>query len=524
MDDFFSHPDQMGMSDLQFDQSSQQHLGYNFGVGGKVDGNAMATNDIAGGMGNAMNSGVGGGRANSTYQVNSQVPRVQANALVSHQSNPNNTYANNNDDAWAGAALMGMYSNAQQPAAQDGSNQNTASSWGGLGMFGIQQPRTPESPTSSRQSASSPTEQLAALPVNALYDSMHYREGNAPPAGGTGGGNGRRRNFDLNAHAQFGGNWMYSSGLSAQNFLRNLDHPAQFGFGTDANFSGHRFSAPGFVAGAYGKERNLMGVPLAEKAAHAPSGRQNSHPTSQRTFLVNDAHSSTSSPGAQVGGLPISNTNIPNQNQTQWATIQAGHMRRNDNNDQGEPSRKRRKSNLDGDREEYVPDYVVQGSIPRRGPKVPKAEGAISDEYEPHMLVNSKTSALKRRRSTVEEAEEPSASRSPSEGASPGASSSRRKARDGKSRTNLTEDQKRQNHILSEQKRRNLIKNSFTELNELVPCLKGGKSGLSKADIILEIVKHLDSLVTGNEVTAREFGVNPEDLSKPSPSDGVNAY
>ncbi|KAI7675429.1 hypothetical protein KC318_g954 [Hortaea werneckii] len=170
--------------------------------------------------------------------------------------------------------------------------------------------------------------------------------------------------------------------------------------------------------------------------------------------------------------------------------------------------------------EENLTDREGLGSAPRRGPKVPKAEVMIAEEYEPYTTIGESSS--KRRRSTIGEVEERSASTSPSENASPGPSG-KRKSRDNKSRANLTEDQKRQNHILSEQKRRNLIRNSFNELNELVPCLKGGKSGLSKADIILEIVKHLDSLVTGNEMHADALGVDASDLAQASAEDAVSA-
>ncbi|KAK8200530.1 uncharacterized protein BKA78DRAFT_238518, partial [Phyllosticta capitalensis] len=64
-------------------------------------------------------------------------------------------------------------------------------------------------------------------------------------------------------------------------------------------------------------------------------------------------------------------------------------------------------------------------------------------------------------------------------------------------RENLTEEQKRSNHILSEQKRRNLIKNGFTELNELVPGLKAG--GFSKSAMLMEAAKFLETMILGNQ-------------------------
>ncbi|KAF2768080.1 hypothetical protein EJ03DRAFT_250310, partial [Teratosphaeria nubilosa] len=62
--------------------------------------------------------------------------------------------------------------------------------------------------------------------------------------------------------------------------------------------------------------------------------------------------------------------------------------------------------------------------------------------------------------------------------------SSAAKSRRSKSRQNLSEQEKRQNHILSEQRRRNIIKTGYAELDQLVPVLNGGKSGLSKADAL----------------------------------------
>ncbi|KAK8258517.1 hypothetical protein IWZ00DRAFT_47825 [Phyllosticta capitalensis] len=71
-------------------------------------------------------------------------------------------------------------------------------------------------------------------------------------------------------------------------------------------------------------------------------------------------------------------------------------------------------------------------------------------------------------------------------------------------RENLTEEQKRSNHILSEQKRRNLIKNGFTELNELVPGLKAG--GFSKSAMLMEAAKFLETMILGNQVLRQTLG------------------
>jgi hypothetical protein len=79
-----------------------------------------------------------------------------------------------------------------------------------------------------------------------------------------------------------------------------------------------------------------------------------------------------------------------------------------------------------------------------------------------------------------------------------GDSSTAKRKSVGKARQNLTDEQKRQNHIISEQKRRNVIRQGYADLDALVPILNGGKSGLSKADQIKEIVAYVDATVKGN--------------------------
>ena len=77
-------------------------------------------------------------------------------------------------------------------------------------------------------------------------------------------------------------------------------------------------------------------------------------------------------------------------------------------------------------------------------------------------------------------------------------------------RPNLTEEEKRQNHIRSEKTRRDLIKNSYDVLNALVPALKHGKSGLSRAEILREIAVMVDALCRGNDEMAVGLGFKIE--------------
>lgn len=87
----------------------------------------------------------------------------------------------------------------------------------------------------------------------------------------------------------------------------------------------------------------------------------------------------------------------------------------------------------------------------------------------------------------------------PSTGAPGKRSSRKRQSGTHIPRAPLTEEQRRKNHIQSEKNRRDLIKANYNELNNLVPALKNGKSGLSKSEVLKEIVEFIEELVEGNE-------------------------
>lgn len=558
MENFFNHTDQTKVGDLEaldFDQHSVlQQFGYGYmddkvhgstvetggisvgigeDVGGSMNGSggfSMQANGSASNMGN-MNStgGVGNiGGMPMNYRTNSQNQHMRnSNFTAGRQGNCRTN--SNSDDTWASQALIGMSTQGQDQVstpAQDqgrvrnqsfggGSNQqsggNSQASWGMMGM--IQHPGTSESPSSSRQSMSSPSD-LHPLPVHQLLSTLNYAgDGQSLPTL-------RHRQSNLNNHAQFNPNWLNNSGLSAQSYLQNTER--QFGFGTDAGFDNQRYSAPGPAVGAFGdhgKEQNLLGLSLAGRAEHM-SGRHLSQPTtSQRVLQANESHSSSTSPGAQWGGPPPrpSSTSTNQQHWRPMAVHTSHNSGANMQNHDGPPRKRQKSTHDDKEGANVTSGGEVQGTIPRRGPKVPKAEVMevmISDEYEPY--TPAPKSSTKRRRSTLAEGDEATTSTTPSDTASPGPAGYKRKTRDAKSRANLSDEQKRANHILSEQKRRDLIKKSFDDLNQLVPSLKGGKSGLSRAEVITEIVKYLEGLVAGNKEVAKRLGVPPEDYSNVS--------
>ncbi|TKA83441.1 hypothetical protein B0A55_00351 [Friedmanniomyces simplex] len=189
------------------------------------------------------------------------------------------------------------------------------------------------------------------------------------------------------------------------------------------------------------------------------------------------------------------------QHPAQWGALRLGGPRYVQEVDEEDAlvdshPRKRRRSHDDGDNDaEYEPEPRAQSTISKRGPKGPKVEPA-SDDEEVEPFTPAKRSTAKRRTASGSSPNSPAEAASPSNGAS---SSARRKS-SAKSRQNLSDEQKRQNHIISEQKRRNVIKQGYHDLDNMVPILNSGKSGLSKAEQVKEIVTYLESLVTGNRL------------------------
>ena len=89
------------------------------------------------------------------------------------------------------------------------------------------------------------------------------------------------------------------------------------------------------------------------------------------------------------------------------------------------------------------------------------------------------------------------------------------------SRPNLTEEQRRQNHIRSEKYRRAEIKTSYEELGSMVPSLKGGKSGHSKAEVLLEIAEFVEDLLEGNDWVLDKVDANAKGEYDSDDGDGM---
>ncbi|KAK0366312.1 hypothetical protein LTR59_001304 [Friedmanniomyces endolithicus] len=263
------------------------------------------------------------------------------------------------------------------------------------------------------------------------------------------------------------------------------------------------------------KEGNLMQVPFATQAqsghirSHAPQLHQPSQRGQHFNRVPHGYRGLNSTQSSPIDGLPPATAmSTPTQQHlAQWGALRLGDPRYAQEEDmeatpvESHP-RKRRKSRVDRDDDlEYQPGRHAQSMASKRGSKVPKAEPA-SDDEEAEPFTPADRMTAKRRKSTVTQTASGSSPHSPSRTASPsnGASSSARRKSSAKSRQNLSDEQKRQNHIISEQKRRNVIKQGYLDLDNLVPILNGGKSGLSKAEQVKEIVAFLESLVSGNQL------------------------
>lgn len=170
---------------------------------------------------------------------------------------------------------------------------------------------------------------------------------------------------------------------------------------------------------------------------------------------------------------------------------------------QSQPASKRRKSNYEHEAED---DYRPPTNSGKRRVNSTLDGSSDEDEYGPDFSTGKKRA---RTHTTHRNSIATSASGSspavrtprPNSAASGSGKRSSRKRQSGSHipRAPLTDEQRRMNHIKSEKNRRDLIKTNYTELNNIIPALKGGKSGLSKSEVLKEIVEFIEELEAGNE-------------------------
>ncbi|WPH04021.1 Hypothetical protein R9X50_00690500 [Acrodontium crateriforme] len=310
-------------------------------------------------------------------------------------------------------------------------------------------------------------------------------------------------------------------------------------FGSDDSFSpmGFRGAVP---SSEQEKEHNLTNVPLADQAAGSIQQhfqRTLSHPTTSYhhtgvSGVTRVAQSPSTSPVNTTRGLPFASPNSSAQAMA-WQRVQELAVEEQEEEEadyEDQQPRKRRKSGITRENEddaEYVPHSRVQGNVPKRGPKVLKADvGAEEDDLDSFTSPNHNNKTSHKRKSNMSRsATTPSSP--PDQAASPdaGPSSMSKKARnEAKARQNLTEDQKRNNHIQSEQKRRNVIKQGYSDLNHIVPSLSGGKSGLSKAEVLKEVVMFLENTVAGNDTMTEILSVGNHNANEFDDGTGSHVF
>ena len=331
--------------------------------------------------------------------------------------------------------------------------------------------------------------------------------------------------FDLYPDVFAGG--VMSSNQSAQPRSYSGQRPTEIPFGTDINFTGRHYQPPrGSILREDEKGANLNNVPFAgELAGH---GHPHAHPfTSSPTSHSHQPHnfpayasfSHTQSSPAMMGGLPVTSPfdnshrrSLPVSNMAH-DRIESPDLSDDDENEfeDHEPSKRRKSQAQRQEDEEYTPTGHMKTPNPKRGTKAARSGNGVDDESfdNNHTAASSRSKPSKRRKMSPTGRASPGSqeygtprvneSESPEPSSKSGSKKKSRAATQASKSNNLTEEEKRQNHIRSEKTRRDLIKWQYDALDELVPGLKSGKSGLSRADVLLEIVGYVENVKLGNE-------------------------
>ena len=450
----------------------------------------------------------------------------------------NPTNATSEDDWKAATSLYSISSHAQDQAHASAFSGAAAGSWGNIGTNHpmMPAPDATQSPltSSGRQSANSYQSQPHNTSLDHLQSfqpglsqqqQLHHilrqqqlRGTPRVPQGSL--------NLDTSGINFFPPETQRRMAQSADPFGPKFHRPLPVTFGSDNNFRTHGYQNPNVYASHEDeKASNLNNVPLAAQAAairhphmqgYTPAGYSR---TFQRPSLPSgnqNFHSTSSSP-SNLGGLPftspLSNANRHGHPYNQMARRTVEDEYDDDADADAEIEdinpRKRRKSQMERDDDaEYSPQGHVKSAVPKRGLKASKALDGSDDDDDEAVTPSWSRSAIKRRKSNAAARTSLASSHSASssdiaDDAIDPPSTSRKKVRSSQARNNLTEEEKRMNHIRSEKHRRDLIKMQYEHLDNLVPGLKSGKTNLSRADILTEIVRFVESTVAGNVAMER---------------------
>lgn len=411
----------------------------------------------------------------------------------------NTSIAHENADVMSGAHALSSMAGGQD---QEQRPNIFGGAWGDM-SFNVQPNTMESSASSSRHSSTANVIPLQFMSTSAYQ--MQHQQALAHWQQQQAGGNShaRHQSLDMNTFSN-------PFNLLAPQPAYSYRHPVRpdlIHYGSDPNIRPSGYSAPGY-ASSYMHEKggNLNNVPLADQVAskgiHVEASSSHVGPLSQRSYFA--------------GVMPGTTAGVSRQmpSTASMSSLPLG-LRPQDQDEADQRPTKRRKSEVEREADTDYIHSMTPGQIPKRGPKVPKAEPVDDDAYM------TPSSNNKRRRSTIAGPPTSNSPTYPGEVDSPSAdvTGSNTKRPPGRARQNLTDAEKRQNHILSEQKRRNVIKNGYSDLESLVPALHGGKSGLSKADALREAISFLEKTISGNEVMMERLKINST-----SEASGIGGY
>lgn len=225
-------------------------------------------------------------------------------------------------------------------------------------------------------------------------------------------------------------------------------------FGSDPTFTNGRFSSSQAQHDQDEKSGNLLNVPLADVAARAGSITQ-----PQNGYPVTQSHSSAA--GVRGYGEQLVSQQPSG---SAWGNMSTRPV------ESSERPRKRARS---------------QSQLHENNDHV-KEEPDSEDD----MADDNRTTSKRRKSNQFARGE---TSNSPMGGDDDSAT----RRRNARKKENLSDQQKRFNHIQSEKKRRELINKGYYDLNNLVPSLAVGKSGLSRSECLAEVNLYLNTLKQG---------------------------
>jgi hypothetical protein len=242
---------------------------------------------------------------------------------------------------------------------------------------------------------------------------------------------------------------------SAQPMNRRPQQHPEIQYGTDPNFSRHRYEPQtwnGTLQAIRHEQAKLMDC-FERTDSAAPTRASSPTPVTMR---LPEQHS-VLSPVTQTTTIAMPQPNQP-------AAFSAPIL----DEDEGTPPRKKAKCKAD------PADEVDSVRLPTKPKGARSGKAAVARPESPLAAEKPAPPPPKKRRRT-----------------------GNRDLSPPKPRENLTDEQKRENHIKSEQKRRQMIADGYNEMTKVIPGLEA--SGLSKSLMLQTAGTFLENLKSGNE-------------------------